>query len=85
MLTKYYVLILSLNKSGGNAEEITRKDDLTSAENLFYDKCSQYGGNAQTGYVVIHIIDLSGNSIKKAEINRMPAPEPTPEPSEATE
>lgn len=76
MLTKYYVLILSLNKSGGNAEEITRKDDLTSAENLFYDKCSQYGGNAQTGYVVVSLLDMYGRIIKSETIDRLPAPEP---------
>lgn len=76
MLGKYYVLILSLNKSGGNAEEITRKDDLTSAENLFYDKCSQYGGNAQTGYVVVSLLDMYGRVIKSETIDRLPAPEP---------
>lgn len=76
MLGKYYVLILSLNKSGGNAEEITRKDDLTSAENLFYDKCSQYGGNAQTGYVVVSLLDMYGRIIKSETIDRLPAPEP---------
>lgn len=76
MLGKYYVLILSLNKSGGNAEEITRKDDLTSAENLFYDKCSQYGGNAQTGYVVVSLLDMYGRIIKSETIDRLPTPEP---------
>ena len=79
MLNKYYVLILSLNKSGGNAEEITRKDDLTSAENLFYDKCSQYGGNAQTGYVVVSLLDMYGRIIKSETIDRLPTPEPEPE------
>lgn len=76
MLGKYYVLILSLNKSGGNAEEITRKDDLTSAENLFYDKCSQYGGNPSTGYVVVSVLDMYGRIIKSETIDRLPAPEP---------
>lgn len=75
MLGKYYVLVLSLNKSGGNAEDITRKDDLTSAENLFYDKCSQYGGNAQTGYVVVSLLDMYGRIIKSETIDRLPAPE----------
>jgi hypothetical protein len=79
MLNKYYVLILSLNKSGGNSEEITRKDDLTSAENLFYDKCSQYGGNAQTGYVVVSLLDPYGRAIKTETIDRLPAPEPESE------
>jgi hypothetical protein len=76
MLNKYYVLILSLNKSGGNAEEITRKETLTEAENLFYDKCSQYGGNAQTGYVVVSLLDMYGRIIKSETIDRLPAPEP---------
>ncbi len=79
MLNKYYVLILSLNKSGGNAEEITRKETLTEAENLFYDKCSQYGGNAQTGYVVVSVLDMYGRVIKTETIDRLPAPEPEPE------
>lgn len=76
MLNKYYVLILSLNKSGGNSEEITRKETLTEAENLFYDKCSQYGGNAQTGYVVVSLLDMYGRVIKSETIDRLPAPEP---------
>ena len=76
MLNKYFVLLLSLNKEGGNYEEITRKDDLTSAENLFYDKCSQYGGNAQTGYVVVSLLDMYGRIIKSETIDRLPAPEP---------
>lgn len=76
MLNKYYVLILSLNKSGGNAEEITRKETLTDAENLFYDKCSQYGGNPATGYVVVSVLDMYGRTIKSETIDRLPAPEP---------
>lgn len=80
MLGKYYVLILSLNKSGGNAEEITRKDTLTEAENLFYTKCSQYAPNPATGYVVVELLDMYGRVIKSETIDRLPAPEP-----EATE
>ena len=76
MLNKYYVLVLSINKSGGNSEEITRKDTLTEAENLFYDKCSQLGGNAQTGYVVVQVLDMYGRIIKSETIDRLPAPEP---------
>ena len=44
MLEKFYVLVLSLNKSGENSEEITRHADYESAENKFYDKCSQLVG-----------------------------------------
>jgi len=79
MLNKYYVLVLSLNKSGGNSEEITRKDTLTEAENLFYDKCSAYGGNPQTGYVVISVLDMYGRAIKSETIDRLPHPEPNAE------
>lgn len=74
MLNKYYVLVLSLNKSGGNSEETTRKDLLVDAENLFYDKCSAYGGNAQTGYVVIQMLDMYGRIIKSETIDRLPTP-----------
>ena len=58
MLNKFYVLVLSLNKSGGNSEEIIRKDDYNSAERTYYDKCSSYAGNAQTGFVVIKLLHL---------------------------
>ena len=79
MLNKYYVLVLSINKNGGNSEEITRKDTLTDAENLFYDKFSQLGGNAQTGYVVVSVLDMYGRAIKSETIDRLPAPEPEAE------
>lgn len=75
MLTKYFVLVLSLNKSGGNYEEITRKDTLTEAENLFYTKCSQYAPNPATGYVVVELLDAYGRAIKTESINRLPEPE----------
>lgn len=75
MLNKYYVQVLSLNKSGGNSEEIIRKDDYTSAESTYYDKCSSYAGNAQTGYVVIQLLDSYGRPIMTASINRLPQPE----------
>ena len=76
MLNKFYVLVLSINKSGGNSEEITRHDDYNSAENKFFDKCSQLAGNAQTGYVVIQLLDGYGRPIKGETINRLPEPEP---------
>ena len=76
MLTKYFVLVLSLNQSGGNYEEITRKDTYVDAENLFFTKCSQYGPNPATGYVVVELLDEYGRAIKTQEINRLPAPEP---------
>lgn len=76
MLNKYYVLVLSLNKEGGNYEEITRKDTLEEAENLFYTKCSQYAPNPATGYVVIELLDSYGRAIKSESIDRLSAPEP---------
>lgn len=78
MLNKYYVLVLSLNKSGGNSEEITRHDDYESAESKYFDKCSNYAGNAQTGYVVIQLLDQYGRAIKSETIDRLPHPEPEP-------
>ena len=78
MLEKFYVLVLSINKSGGNSEEITRHDDFNSAENKYFDKCSQFAGNAQTGYVVIQLLDGYGRPIegRTATIDRLPQPEP---------
>ena len=77
MLNKYYVQILSLNKSGGNSEEIIRLDTYEAAEAKYYDKCSSYCGNAQTGYVVIQFLDSYGRTILRAEINHLPEPEPS--------
>ena len=79
MLNKFYVLVLSINKSGGNSEEITRHDDYVSAENKFFDKCSSLAGNAQTGYVVVELLDGYGRAIKTETINRLPEPEPNEE------
>lgn len=79
MLNKFYVLVLSLNKSGGNSEEITRKDTYNEAESTYYDKCSSYAGNAQTGYVVVQLLDGYGRVMKTATIDRLPSPEPTQE------
>lgn len=76
MLNKHYVEVLSLNKSGGNSEELIRRDDYDSAESLFYDKCSNYAGNAQTGYVVIKLINPNGGVLLTATIDRLPKPEP---------
>lgn len=78
MLGKYFVLLLSLNKEGGNYEEITRKDTLEEAENLFYTKYSQYAPNPATGYVVVEILDRYGRAIKSETIDRLPTPEPEP-------
>ena len=77
MLGKFYVLVLSLNQSGGNSEEITRHDTYEAAESKYYDKCSNYAGNAQTGYVVIQLLDGYGRIVngKTATINRLPEPE----------
>ena len=81
MLDKFYVVVLSLNKSGGNSEEIIRKDDYNSAESTFYDKCSSYAGNAQTGFVVIKLLDGYGRPIegRTSMIDRLPKPEPETE------
>ena len=81
MLEKFYVLVLSINQSGGNSEEIIRKADYNSAESTFYDKCSSYAGNAQTGFAVIKLLDGYGRPIegKTAMIDRLSQPEPETE------
>ncbi len=79
MLNKYYVLVLSINKTGGNSEDIIRKNNLVEAENTFFDKCSQYGGNASTGYVVVQVLDPYGRVLMSQTINRLPEPEPETE------
>jgi hypothetical protein len=79
MLEKFFVLVLSLNKSGGNSEEITRKDTYVEAENLFYTKCGQLAPNPATGYIVIELLDEYGRAIKMETINRLPEPEPNEE------
>lgn len=81
MLNKYYVLVLSINKSGGNSEEISRHDTYEAAESKYYDKCSSYAGNAQTGYVVIQLLDGYGRIVNgmTATIDRLPQPEPDTE------
>lgn len=77
MLNKYFIIVLSINKSGGNSEEIIRKDDYNSAESTYYDKCSSYAGNAQTGFVVIKLLDGYGRPIegRTAMIDRLSQPE----------
>lgn len=81
MLNKYYVLVLSINKSGGNSEEISHHDTYEAAESKYYDKCSNYAGNAQTGYVVIQLLDGYGRIVNNmvATIDRLPQPEPDTE------
>ena len=79
MLNKYYVLVLSLNQSGGHSEEITRKDTYVDAENLFYTKCGQLAPNPATGYIVVELLDEYGRAIKTETINRLPEPEPDAE------
>lgn len=85
MLNKYYVLVLSINKSGGNSEEISRHDTYEAAESKYFDKCSNYAGNAQTGYVVIQLLDGYGRVVdgKTTTINRLPEPAPEASTTEA--
>ena len=84
MLNKYYVLVLSLNKSGGNAQEVKAYGTYNEAEEKYFDACSSYGGNEQTGYVIIQMLNTYGRVVpeRSVTINRLPEPEPTPEPSE---
>lgn len=69
MLTKYYVLILSLNKSGGNAQEVKAYDTYEKAEEKYFDALSSYGGNPQTGYAHVAMLDTYGREIKDRAVN----------------
>ena len=82
MLNKYYVLVLSLNKSGGNSQEVKSYDTYETAEEKYFDACSSYGGNAQTGYVYIAMLDTYGRPVpeRSVTIDRLPKPEPEPTP-----
>ena len=81
MLNKYYVQILSLNLSGGNAQEVKAYADFPTAEKKYCDALSQYCGNDQTGYCVISIIDPYGRIMPgyTFTINHLPDPEPITE------
>lgn len=81
MLNKYFVQILSLNKSSGNAQEVKPYDDFTTAEEKYCDALSQYCGNPQTGYCVISILDPYGRPMKDYTftIDHLPKPEPETE------
>lgn len=81
MLNKYYVQILSLNKSGGNAQEVKAYNDFATAEEKYCDALSQYCGNEQTGYCVISILDSYGRPMNGYifTINHLPDPNATPE------
>lgn len=76
MLNKYFVMILSLNQSGGNAQEVKAYATYNEAEEKYFDECSSYGGNPQTGYVHIAMLDTYGREIpdRHVDINRLPEP-----------
>lgn len=73
MLNKYFVMILLLNRSGGNAQEVKAYATYNEAEEKYFDACSSYGGNPQTGYVHIAMLDTYGREIpdRHVDINRL--------------
>lgn len=84
MLNKYFLVILALNKSGGVSQEITAYSTYADAEDDWRDKMSTVGGNPQTVYAVFEILDPYGRIMPTNcyTVDKIPAPEPTPEPTE---
>ena len=63
MLNKYFLTILSQNKSGGVSQTIDAYDTYKEAEGKWRDKLSQIGGNPQTAYAIFEILDMYGRSM----------------------
>ena len=69
MFKDYKLLVSTVNMSDGEADEVTRIQDEKSANQKFYDKLSQLGGNPQTKKVMIQLFDKDGNVIKREFID----------------
>ena len=81
-MNKYFLVVLSLNKSGGVSQTITAYDDYKSAESKWRDNLSTIGGNPQTAYAIFEILDMYGRVMTTNYYvvdNREPAPEPNTE------
>lgn len=78
MLNKWFLVILTLNKSGGNSQTITPFDTYADAEDEWRDKLSQIGGNPQTAYAVFEILDPYGRPVETNvyTVDKLPTPEP---------
>ncbi len=76
MLEKWYVMVLAINMSGGNSEEIIRKNTQEEAEITFHDKASSYLAGKQVRYAVVKMLDPYGNAKLMAVANHEPEPEP---------
>ena len=81
MLNKYFLVILSMNKSGGVSQTITAYDTYDEAEDDWRDKMSTIGGNPQTAYAVFEILDPYGRimNTNNYTVDKLPKPEPTEE------
>lgn len=82
MLNKWFLVVLTLNKSGGTAQTITAFDTYDDAEDEWRDQMSTVGGNPQTAYAVFEILDPYGRPVGTNiyTVNKLPKPEPEPEP-----
>lgn len=78
MLNKYFLVILTLNKSGGTSQTITAFDTYDEAEDDWRDKLSTVGGNPQTAYAVFEILDPYGRPVSPNiyTVDKLPKPEP---------
>lgn len=83
MITKYFLVVITVNQSDKVSQDITAYDTYKEAEGKWRDKLSQVGGNPQTKYAIFEVLDNYGRPMNTNYYivdNREPEPEPTPEP-----
>lgn len=68
-LNKWFVIRMTVNMSGGNAEEVKRFDTEKEARDTFYKWNDSYGTNPQTKYYEALLINPSGDTIRIEKID----------------
>ena len=69
MFKKYTLIAKTMNLSDGEDLNFETKDTEKEIIDLFYDKCSQLGGNPQTKACEIIILDPNGDLIRIEKID----------------
>ncbi len=79
MITKYFLVVITVNQNDGVSQDITAYDTYKEAEGKWRDKLSQVGGNPQTKYAIFEVLDNYGRVMNPNYYivdNREPEPEP---------
>lgn len=76
---KYSVVIYTTNQQGGISATVTLKDTQKEAEDLFFDKLSQLGGNQQTRFVRVELKNEDGEMVDFKVRKNEPIEAPTEE------